>query len=171
MHPVSPTRGIDPMRDRTSPTQARRGTSRRLASHVLAPVVALGILAVAGATAGVTMSQHDAAIRSMDARAGAIRDVSEASLKRTGKLPAGRVAGMKPHLSAADRPLPGGRAVASAGGRRVYSFTVGSRGAKRRLQFSLPAASVGQATVKALAISAGAGLLILLLLVGAVYAR
>src|SRR5436190_19304732 len=113
------------MRARTSHTRSRRGASRRLANHVLAPVVALGILAVAGSTAGVTISERGAAIRSIDARADAIRDLSEASLKRSGKLPAGRVDGVRLRLSAADQPLPGGRAVATRGGRRAYTFTVG----------------------------------------------
>src|SRR5947207_11909335 len=131
MHLVSPTWGMDPMRARNSSTNARRGMSRRLANHVLAPLVAVGILAVAGGSAAVTTSQRDAAIRSIDARAGAIRDLSEAALKRTGRLPAGRVAGVKLRLSAPDLPLPGGRAVASGGGRRTYAFAVGSRGSKQ----------------------------------------
>jgi diguanylate cyclase (GGDEF)-like protein len=171
MHVVSPTWGMHPMRARRSSTKTRRGTHRRLTSHVLAPLVALGIVAVAGGSAAVTTIERNAAIRSIDARAGALRDVSEASLRRTGKLPAGRAGGVKLSLWSADKPLPGGRAVANGGGRRTYTFTVASRAGKHRLRFSLPAASVGRATIKALAISAGVGLLILLLLVAAVYAR
>src|SRR5437868_3166858 len=128
------------MRARTSSTDARRGTPRRLSRHVLAPLVAVGILALAGGSAAVTLSQRDAAVHAIDARATAIRDVAEASLARSGKLPSPHVGDVKLRLVSADRPLPGGRAVASQGGRRTYTFTVGSKGDKRRLRFSLPAA-------------------------------
>ncbi|HEY0630924.1 MAG TPA: EAL domain-containing protein [Thermoleophilaceae bacterium] len=127
--------------------------------------MSVGILAVAAASAGVTVSERNAAIRSVDARAVAIRDISEASLKRSGRLTSARVGNTKLRLTSPDRPLPGGRSVASRDGRRAYTFTVAARGGKRRLHMSLPAASIGRATVKALAVSAGTGLLILLLLV------
>jgi diguanylate cyclase (GGDEF)-like protein len=113
----------------------------------------------------VTISERSAAIRTLDARAATIRDLSEASLKRRGRLASARVGDVKLRLSSPDRPLPGGRSVVNRGGRRLYTFTVAARGGKRRLHVSLPAASIGRATVKALAVSAGAGMLILLLLV------
>jgi diguanylate cyclase (GGDEF)-like protein len=159
------------MRPAKHSTRPRRGTSRRLSGHVLGPLVALGILAIVAASAAVAISQRDAAIRALDARAGAIRDLSEVSLEHSGKLSATRVDGMRLRLSSPDQPLPGGRAVRSKGGRREYTFTVAGRHGKRRLHFSLPSASVGSATVRALAVSAGAGILILLLLAGAAATR
>src|SRR6476469_8353991 len=152
-------------------TGSRRGPSRRLSSHVLSPLVTLGIVAVAGGSAAVTLSERNAAIHSVDARAAAIRDISEASLKRTGRLATARAGDVRLRLSSEDRPLPGGRSVVGAGGSRVYTFTVAARGARHRLRFSLPSASVGRSTIEALVISAGAGLLILLLLVTTVALR
>src|SRR5690242_18253141 len=143
MHLVSPTWGIHPMRASTPSSDPRRGTPRRLSRHVLAPLVAVGIVALAGGSAAVTLTQRDAAIHTIDARATAIRDVAEASLNHAGKLPGSHVGDVKLRLVSADRPLPGGRAVVSQGTSRTYTFTVGSRGDKRRLRFSLPAASVG----------------------------
>jgi diguanylate cyclase (GGDEF)-like protein len=159
------------MRAPSSSTQPRHGKPRRLSRHVLAPLVAVGILGIAGGSAAVTLGQRDAAIHAIDARAGAIRDVSEVSLERTGKLPSSRVGAVKLRLVAADRPLPGGRAVTSRGARRTYTFTVGSRASKRRLRFSLPAVGIGRATVTALVTSAAVGALILLLLAAAVSTR
>jgi diguanylate cyclase (GGDEF)-like protein len=126
---------------------------------------------VAGGSAAVTTSARNAAIRTVDARASAIRDLSEAALVRTGTLSSARPGGVRLRLASPDKPLPGGRAVASRGDRRAYTFTVDARGGKRRLLFSLPAASVGRATMRALAVSAGAGIVILLLLAGAVALR
>src|SRR3954470_3035943 len=171
MHLVSPTRGTGPMRPARSSTRPRRGSSRRLSSHVLAPLVGLGLLATAAGSAAVPVSERNAAISALDARAGAIRDLSEASLERSGGLVGSRVAGVKLRLSAPEQPLPGGRAVASRDGRRAYTLPVGARGGKQRLHFSLPSASIGQAMIEALIASAGAGLLILMLLAGAVALR
>jgi diguanylate cyclase (GGDEF)-like protein len=159
------------MRSARSATGQRRGASRRLSSHVLRPLVTIGIMAVAGGSAAVTVSKRNAAIRSIDTRAAAMRDLSEASLERTGRLASSRVGDVRLRLFSPDQPLPGGRSVAMRNGRRVYTFTVAARGAKRRLRFSLSSASVGRATLKALAISAGAGLLTLLLLVATVALR
>ena len=159
------------MRAVKSPSGARRGTPRRLSSHVLLPLVTIGILAVAGGSAAFTISERSAAIRTVDARAATIRDLSEASIKRSGRLASTRAGDVKLRLSSADQPLRGGRSVVSANGQRVYTFTVASRGAKHRLRFSLPAAGVDRATTNALVISAGAGLLTLLLLAIAVVVR
>jgi diguanylate cyclase (GGDEF)-like protein len=159
------------MRPARPSTRQRLGSSRRLSTHVLGPLVTLGILAIVAASAAVTLSERNAAIRALDARAGAIRDLSEGSLVRTGRLLGSHVRGVKLRLSSPDQPLPGGRAVTSKGGRRAYTFTVAARDAKRRLHFSLPAASVDRATIQALAASVAAGILILLLLSGTVAVR
>jgi diguanylate cyclase (GGDEF)-like protein len=133
--------------------------------------VALGVLIIIAASAATTLGARNAAIAKLDARATAIRDVTEASLERTGRLPSPRVAGMRLGLSSPDRPLPGGLAVAAKGDRRAYTFTVSARGGKQRLHFRLPAASVGRATARAASVSVGTGILILLLLGGAVGTR
>jgi diguanylate cyclase (GGDEF)-like protein len=164
------------MRSTSSARGSLGGTSRRLSSHVLAPLLVIGLLAVIAAAAAVTLSQRNAAIRTVDARAAAIRDVSEAALRRTGQLgPAAagaRAEGVKLRVRAADKPLPGGRAVTTRGGDRVYTFTVrAGHGASRRLRVTVPAAGVVTTTLRAAAISLGAGLLLLALLVLTVAGR
>src|SRR5437764_10980658 len=88
------------------------GSSRRLSSHVLGPLVVFGLLAVIAAAAAVTLTQRSAAIRTVDARAAAMRDVSAVALRHTGRLgPAtagARAGGVKLRVRPADNPLPGG---------------------------------------------------------------
>ncbi len=128
----------------------------------------LGLVAVCGTSAGVTLAERTAAIHAVDARAAALRDVSEASLKRTGglgsALAGARAARVKLRLSSTDRPLPGGSATSTHGALRIYTFTVKTRKGDRRLRVTVPAASVRDTTLRALAVSAAAGLLLLILL-------
>jgi diguanylate cyclase (GGDEF)-like protein len=153
----------------------RRGSSRRLSSHVLGPLIAVGILALAGSSASVTVAQRGAAIATVDARAATLRDLSETWLKRTGRLgpvaASARAGGARLRLSSPVRPLPGGRSVRTRGERRIYTFNVATRAGKRRLSVNLDASGVLPATVKALAISLTSGLLLLLLLVLVVGSR
>src|SRR4051794_37686093 len=146
----------------------RRGTPRRLARHVLRPLAGAGLVVVLAASAAVTASQREAAIQSVDARAATIRDLSNSALKRTGGLDAlkgGAVAqGVKLRQFTSDRPLPGGRSIKASGDKRVYTFTLGTKSSGRRLRVTMPAESIRTTTIRALAISAGAGLLILVLL-------
>jgi diguanylate cyclase (GGDEF)-like protein len=163
------------MRPARSSSGSGRGASRRLSSHVLRPLAGAGLLVVIGASAAITVSERDAAIATLDARATAIRDLSQSALKRTGALApvrAGAAAqGSKLRLLPADRPLPGGRSVRTSGGTRIYTFTLGERNRGRRLRVTVPASSVRTATLEALALSAGAGLLSLMLLLGLTAAR
>jgi diguanylate cyclase (GGDEF)-like protein len=144
-----------------------RGTSRRLSSHVLAPLVLIGVLAVLAAAAAVTLAARNAAIHVVDARAATFRDLSEASLRRTGSLrvvaAGARAEGVKLRAWASDRPLPGGHAVKSEGGTRIYTFSIRSGHGNRRLRVTAPAGGVRRATVTAAAIALGAGALVLLL--------
>ena len=156
------------MQAKTNTSGRRRGHSRRLTSHVLRPIAVLGVLAVAGSSAAITVTARDAALHKLDARAQAIRDLGEASLKRTGSLEtvaAGvRKQGVKLRLSKPDRPLPGGRSQRTRGSTRVYQFTVSTKNGNRRLHVRVPAGSITSATIRAAAISLGAGVLLLLLL-------
>jgi diguanylate cyclase (GGDEF)-like protein len=156
------------MRPAKSPKEAQRRNPRRLSTHVLRPVVLVGLVAVGGATAAVTVAERDAAIHTVDARAATIRDLSEASLKRGGGLGSvsagARPSGAKLRLSTPNRPLPGGRATRTRGNLRIYSFTVDTRTGDRRLRVTMPAASVRDATLRALVVSGGTGLLLLVLL-------
>jgi diguanylate cyclase (GGDEF)-like protein len=156
MQPAEPTTG------------SRRGAPRRLSSHVLRPLAALGVLAVASASAAVTVSARDAAERTLDARAATIRDVSQASLRRIGELgpiaAGARSQDVTLRLFSSERPLPGGRSVRTRGSDRIYTFTLAGRRDGRRLRVTVPAGSVRSATIRAAAISGGAGLVLLLLL-------
>jgi diguanylate cyclase (GGDEF)-like protein len=150
-------------------TGIRRGAPRRLSSHVLMPLVVLGAIAVSAASAAVTVGAHDAAVHAIDARAATFKNLSEASLRRTrglGPLVAGaRAEGVRLRLSASDRPLPGGRSVHTRGSTRTYTFTLAAPRGERRLHVEMPASSVRTATIRALALSATVGALLLLLLV------
>ncbi|MEA2411976.1 MAG: diguanylate cyclase [Thermoleophilaceae bacterium] len=163
------------MRSTDSPTESPRGSARRLSRHVLTPLVALGLLAVLAAAAAATVTARSAAIHTLDARAATIRDVGEASLRRTGNLgPAAigaRRESVKLHVSVGTQPLPGGRAVKTRGGNRVYTFTVRTKHGNRRLRVTVPAASVDRATLQTATISLGAGALVLALLLLAVGGR
>ena len=70
-----------------------------------------GILAVAGASAAVTVGERDAAIHTLDAKAATFRDLGQAALKRSGQLgpvaTGARAQGVKLSVSSPDRPLPG----------------------------------------------------------------
>src|SRR3954471_22803843 len=105
--------GDIPMRSTESSSRSRRGTPRRLSSHVLTPLAAAGLVAVIGASAAVTVSQREAAIHSLDARAAAVRDLGRSALKQSGSIePLKELGGgVKLRLLRADRPLPGGRSV------------------------------------------------------------
>src|SRR4051812_49622236 len=100
------------MRSTGSATEFRRGTPRRLSSHVLAPLFLLGLLAVLGAAAATGIAARNAAIRTVDGRANTFRDLSEASLRRSGNLDAvtagARTEKVKLRVWTADEPLPGG---------------------------------------------------------------
>lgn len=162
------------MRRARPPKDARRGTPHRLSGHVLRPFALLGLLAIGGTSAAVTATDRAAATRTVDARAATIRNLSEASLRRTGRLgiatAGARADGVTLHVSSPDRPLPGGRATRTRGDLRIYTFTVRTRDGKRRLRVTVPAASVRTATVRALALSLGIGALVVILL-GFVVAR
>src|SRR5213080_1995657 len=101
------------MRPTKATSGPRRGANRRLSSHVLRPLVAAGLVVFAGSSAAVTLTERSAAIRALDTRAATIRDLSEASLKRSGRLATGHAGDVKLRLSSPDRPLPGGRSVVS----------------------------------------------------------
>src|SRR4051812_36623775 len=163
------------MRSTDSPTESMRGTSRRLSSHVLTPLVLLGVLAVLAAAAATAVSARNAAIRTIDARAATFRDLSEASLRRSGELgPAtagARAENVKLRTWAADKPLPGGRSVKTRGSARVYTYTVRTKHGNRRLRVTVPAASVTRTTIKAGATALAAGVLALALLLLAVGGR
>src|SRR4051812_33077200 len=163
------------MRSTDSPTESMRGTSRRLSSHVLTPLVLLGVLAVLAAAAATAVSARNAAIHTIDARAATFRDLSEASLRRSGELGAAsagaRAEAVKLRTWAADKPLPGGRSVKARGSARVYTYTVRTKHGNRRLRVTVPAAAVQRATVRAAAIALGAGAFVLALLLLAVGGR
>ena len=146
----------------------RRGKPRRLSTHVLRPLAGAGVVAVLAASAAVTASQREAAVQSLDSRATTIRDLSRSALRKTGGLGAlkgGAVAqDVKLRLLPPDRPLPGGRSIKNRGDKRVYTFNLGARPGSKRLRVTMPADSVRAATIRALAISGGAGLVILILL-------
>src|SRR4051794_7838816 len=151
---------------------SRRATPRRLSTHVLAPLAVVGVVAVAAASAAVTIGQRDAAIHALDVRAEVVRDASKAALKRTGKIEAAKaLPGIKLRLLPADTPLPGGRSAEMRGNSRVYTFGLGARYEGRRLRVTVPAESVRSTTMRALLLSASAGLLVLLLLLGLVRHR
>src|SRR3954468_13416564 len=156
------------MRSTGSPTESKRGTSRRLSSHVLAPLVLLGVLAVLAAAVATAVSARNAAIRAVDARAATFRDLSEASLRRSGDLgPAtagARAENVKLRTWAADKPLPGGRSVKTRGNARIYTYTVRTKHGNRRLRVTMPAASVMRTTIEAGAVALAAGVLVLALL-------
>jgi diguanylate cyclase (GGDEF)-like protein len=156
------------MRSAESSNGSRRGSPRRLSSHVLRPLAGFGLAAVIAASGAVTLTERNAAIHAIDARAAAIKALSQSSLKRTGSLApitAGAAAeNARLRLLSVDRPLPGGRSVKTRGDARIYTFTLSTRQGSRRLRVTMPAATVRSATVEALAISAGAGLLLLALL-------
>src|SRR3954465_3730044 len=120
------------MRSTDSPTESMRGTSRRLSSHVLTPLVLLGVLAVLAAAAATAVSARNAAIHTIDARAATFRDVSEASLRRSGNLGAAtagaRAQRVKLRAWVAEKPLPGGHSVKTNAESRVYTYTVRTKG-------------------------------------------
>src|SRR4051812_10412305 len=163
------------MRSTDSPTESMRGTSRRLSSHVLTPLVLLGVLAVLAAAAATAVSARNAAIHTIDARAATFRDLSEASLRRSGELGAAsagaRAEAVKLRTWAADKPLPGGRSVKARGSARVYTYTVRTKHGNRRLRVTVPAASVARTTIKSGVIALAAGMLVLALLLLAVGGR
>src|SRR4051812_7928002 len=163
------------MRSTDSPTESMRGTSRRLSSHVLTPLVLLGVLAVLAAAAATAVSARNAAIHTIAARAATFRDLSEASLRRSGSLgpttAGARKENVKLRVWQADKPLPGGRSVTTQGSKRVYTYTVRTNHGNRRLRVTVPAAAVQRATVRAAAIALGAGAFVLALLLLAVGGR
>ena len=163
------------MRSTDSPTESARRNPRRLSSHVLAPLVLLGVLAVLAAAAVTAIEARDAAIRTVDARAATFRDLSEASLRRSGHLgtvtAGARAEKVKLRAWTADKPLPGGHSVKTQSSSRVYTYTVRTKHGNRRLRVTVPAGRVNRATVRAGAIALGAGILVLALLLLAVGGR
>src|SRR4051794_28955312 len=144
------------MRSTDSSTESTRGTPRRLSTHVLAPLLLLGVLAVLAAAAATALSARNAATRTVDARAATFHNLSEASLRRSGSLgsttaAAARAEKVKLRTWTADKPLPGGRSVKTIGSTRVYTYTVRTKHGNRRLRVTVPAASIERATVKAAA--------------------
>jgi diguanylate cyclase (GGDEF)-like protein len=163
------------MRSTDSPTESPRRAPRRLSSHVLAPLFLLGLLAMLGAAAATGISARNAATRTVDARANTFRDLSEASLRRSGNLDAVKAGASAENVKlrawTADKPLPGGRAVKTQGSGRVYTYVVRTKRGNRRLRVTVPAGSVNRATVRAAGIALGAGALVLALLLLAVGGR
>jgi diguanylate cyclase (GGDEF)-like protein len=150
----------------------RRGTVRRLTSHVLRPAAILGLLLVLGAAAAITLSARRAAVDAVDARAATFHDLAQASVRRSGRIAqstaaAARAQHVRLRLVGAERPLAHPGRVLTRDGVRTYTFTLAKRGPDRRLRVSVPAADVRAATVRALALSLGGGL-VLLLVLGAV---
>jgi diguanylate cyclase (GGDEF)-like protein len=122
---------------------------------------------VAGCSTGATLVARDQAVSRLDARAAALQDVAEGSLRRTGRVgPAAALAraeGGSVRAIRSDRPLPGGRDVETRGDRRAYVSTTPARGGNVRLTVALPHASVAEATRRTLTVTLAAGLALLLL--------
>src|SRR4051812_20590169 len=161
------------MRSTDSTTESTRGTPRRLSSHVLAPLLLLGILTVLGAAAATGVSARNAAIRTLDARAATSRTLSEASLRQSNRLgttttATARAQHVRLRAWTADNPLPGGRSVKTQGSARVYTYTVRTKHGNRRLRVTVPAGNLNQTTIKAAATALAAGALVLVLLLLAV---
>jgi diguanylate cyclase (GGDEF)-like protein len=151
-------------------------SSRRLARHVLMPVLVGGLLIVVAVAAIATGIARQAAFEALDARAEGVRTLAGHAV-RAGDSPArvaalGRRAGAQVEVLAADESLPGGYDVSTRGGQRVYTFTVraDSRG-NRRVRIALSQASATAATKRALLTSLGAGALLLVLLTAGLAAR
>src|SRR3954464_5959827 len=81
-----PGLGDPTMQSKDASGGSRRGRPRRLSTHVLRPLAAAVLVAVIAVSGGVTIAQREAEIHSIDARAGAIRDLSGSALKRSGGL-------------------------------------------------------------------------------------
>ncbi|MEA2448307.1 MAG: hypothetical protein QOG63_239, partial [Thermoleophilaceae bacterium] len=156
----------------TAGTTARAGR-RRLSTRVLAPLAACGVLLAGGTTAVATLTARDAAVSTLDARAAVLHDAAARSLRHTGHVgPAAAIAradGAGLRVAPAQRPLPGGRAVESNGGLRVYLYTVARPGGNARLTIALPARPVARATRRTLTFTLAAGLALLLLTLLVVY--
>jgi diguanylate cyclase (GGDEF)-like protein len=149
-----------------APTTGRdtpRGASRRLSRRVLVPLVACGLALVCGTTTAATLVAREAAVRGVDARAEALHTLTASSLARTGHVgpatAAARASGGSLRTSPADQPLPGGRSVHSDSGRRIYDYNVRDE----RVTIALPAGSVAHATLRALVLTGGGGLALLLI--------
>jgi diguanylate cyclase (GGDEF)-like protein len=153
----------------TTGTDSSGGVSRRLSRRVLVPLVVCALALAGATTTATTLLARDAARSGVDAKAAALHDAAVASLRETGHAgPAAdfaRAAGGSLHTAPADEPLPGGRAVHSAGGELVYEYTVRDV----RLTIALPDRPVADATRRALAIAAAVALALLLLTVIAVW--
>ena len=165
-----------PLTSAANNSSAGGRSSRRLAPHVLRPVLIGGLLIVAVVAAIATGLSRQAAIEALDARAEAMRDLSGHAV-RAGDSPRqvaalGRRAGAQVEVLPADQSLPGGFDVTTSGDSRVYTFTVRAddRG-NRRVRVSLSQAEVAAATKRTLIASAGAGALMLLLLTAGLAAR
>ena len=139
------------------------------------PLLAGGVALVAGSATGAALLARDAASDSLDARAQTLRATAAASLRSNGRLgpvtAAARREGGSVRRTSADRPLPSGRRVAESGGLRRYTWVARTPRDDVHLTVALPAASVADATTRALAVSLGTGLALLLLTLLAVRAE
>ena len=153
--------------DSTASTAARGGAPRRLSRRVLMPLLAGAVALVAGTSTGAALLTRDAASDGLDARAESFRATAAASLKATGKIgpvaAAARRDGGRVSLESADQPLPGGRRATTTGGFRSYTWVARTPRDDVHLTVSLPSDVVDEATKRALLVSLGAGLLLMLL--------
>src|SRR5207244_3960558 len=154
-------------------SKRKQSPMNRLATHVLLPLIAGGLVLLTAVAGIATFVSRDTALHQLDARAGTYRAASEAALVRTGRLGpvavAARGEGVGLALVPADKPLPGGMTVVSAGGERVYTYPVRSRhGRTRRGQITLRDGEIASATWHALGLSLRIGVPVLVLLLLAV---
>ena len=151
-----------------------RGAQRRLSRHVLVPLLVGGLALVAGSTAGAAIGAREAAQKGLDARAEAVHVLAARSLARTGRLgdavKAAQAAGASVSFEPADRPLPGGRRVATRGGLRVVTLPARSKSGDVHVTVALPAEPVAAAIRRAVTISLAIGLALLLLVLAIVRA-
>ncbi len=139
------------------------------------PLLAGGVALVAGTSTGAALLARDAASDGLDARAQTLRATAAASLQAKGKLgpvvAAARREGGLVTTTSADRPLPGGERVTTAAGRRAYTWVAETPRDDVHLTVALPADPIAAATTRALGLSIGVGLALLLLTVLAVRAE
>src|SRR5947209_14587028 len=148
-----------------------RRTPRRLARHVLLPLLGGGLLLVAALVLVAALTARSAALHELDARAADYRAMAQAAVDHSGRLGTLRQAaaarGDQIAFVSADRPLLPGEAVVQSGSQRSYTFPISGR----RIRVTLPATRVYEATRRAALMSGAAGLLLLLLLCALVGSR
>ena len=145
------------------------GSSRRLAVHVLLPLVVGGVILVAALSAVAALVARSSASDGLDRRAASARVSVEHAL-RSGGDDAARTAirglrrdGLAAELTRAAAPRQ--PQVAEERERRTYTFRVrpGGRDASRTLRIALPSQPVAKAGTRALSLAAGIGIALLLL--------